>query len=82
MKRKYFGEQYVFAFIWNKADADGLWDGDASTVAAEFNVGEDEAYDALGELCDRNLIQRVGNSTYIVTKWPERDEAGDKELMW
>jgi hypothetical protein len=33
-------------------DNDGMWDGDASTLAAIFDVTEDEAHDVLGELCD------------------------------
>ena len=46
MRRKYFAEEYVFEFIWQHCDNDGLWDGDAETLAAKFNVSEDEARDA------------------------------------
>jgi hypothetical protein len=79
MRRKYFGEEYVFEFICQHCDNDGMWTGNAEALAAEFNASEDEAYDALSELCDRDRIQRVGNSTYIVTRWRERDEPGEEE---
>jgi hypothetical protein len=79
MWKKYCDQESVFAHIWDNADRDGLWTGDASTVAAEFNVSEDEAYATLSELCDRDRIQRVGNSTYIVTRWPERDEPAEEQ---
>jgi hypothetical protein len=46
MRRKYFGWGQVFEFIWRHCDRDGLWDSDAETVAAKFNVSEDEARDA------------------------------------
>ena len=68
MRRRYFREEDVFRFIWDAADSDGLWTGDASTIAAEFGVTEDEAYDALGDLCDRLFIERVGTATYIIAR--------------
>jgi predicted transcriptional regulator of viral defense system len=80
MRKKICDEESVFARIWDNADADGLWTGDAESVAAKFNVTKDAAYDALTELCDRGRIQRVGSATYIVTKWPERDEPDEEEL--
>jgi predicted transcriptional regulator of viral defense system len=67
----------VFAHILNNADRDGLWTGNASTVAAEFNVSEDEAYDALGELCDRGHVEKLVPGTYAISEWPERDEPAD-----
>ena len=84
MKKKTFDHESVFAHIWNNADRDGLWDGDAKTLAAKFRVKEDEASAVLGELSDRNLIQRVGASTYVITHWREReqDDPGDEELKW
>jgi hypothetical protein len=79
MRKKYFGEQYVFNFIWEHADREGMWAGDCATVAEEFGVSDDEAYAVLSEMCDRDRIQRIGEKTYIVTKWPERDEPGKEE---
>ena len=44
MKRKrYFDWEQAFHFIWQGADDDGIWNGDASTLAAEFDVSEDAA---------------------------------------
>jgi hypothetical protein len=82
MRRKYCDQESVFAHIWDNADRDGLWNGDASTVAAAFNVSEDEAYDALSELCDRGLVESIYPGTYAVVKWPERDDMGEEELSW
>jgi hypothetical protein len=65
----------LFEYIWNNCNDDGLWTGDAETVAAEFHVSEDEAYSALRELSDHNRIQRVGIEKYIITRWRERDES-------
>jgi hypothetical protein len=74
VKKKYFCEEGVFEFIWNNCDHDGLWDGNAEIVAEEFGVSEDQAYFVLSHLSERNHVQRVGNSTYIVTRWPESDD--------
>ena len=80
MRKKYCDEESVFEHIWKNADADGLWEGDDARLAVEFSVGEDEAHEMLGELCDRNLIQRVGTATYIITRWRERDDAGKEDV--
>ena len=77
MRRKYFAEEYVFEFIWQHCDNDGLWDGDAETLAAKFNVSEDEDYDALSELCDRGHVERLVPGAYAITEWRERDEPAD-----
>jgi predicted transcriptional regulator of viral defense system len=81
MKKNCFCEQEVFAHLWDNADRDGLWTGDASTVAAEFGVSEDEAHDMIGELCDRGLVEKVYPGTYAITKWPERDDSSAEELL-
>jgi hypothetical protein len=80
MRKKCFREEDVFGFIREHADEEGLWNGDSATVAEEFGVPEDEAYAVLSEMCDRDRIQRIGEKTYIVTKWRERDEATEGEL--
>ena len=82
MRQKHSDQESVFEHIWKHADRDGLWTGDAGSLAAEFTVSEDEAYDTLSELTDRNLLQRVGNETYIITRWPEREDAGEEESAW
>jgi hypothetical protein len=80
MRRKYFGEEYVFEFIWQHCDNDGIWSGDASTVAAKFGVSEDEAYDALSELCDRGLIEKLVPGKFAIARWPERDDASRERI--
>jgi hypothetical protein len=80
MRKKYCDEESVFAHIWDNADRDGLWSGDAATVAAAFNVSADEAYASLSELCDRNRVERVGTTTYVITRWRERDDCTEEEL--
>ena len=80
MKKNCFCEEKVFAHIWDNADRDGLWTGDASTVAAAFNVSEDESGAALGELCDRGHVEKLVPGTYAITKWRERDDPGGEEV--
>jgi hypothetical protein len=82
MRMRYFGWEYVFEFIWKNADRDGMWNGDASAVAAAFNVGEDEAHEMLAALCDRGHVERLVPGTYAITEWRERDEPGEGELAW
>jgi hypothetical protein len=80
MRKKCCCEEEVFAFAWNNADEDGMWAGDAASVAEEFGVSENEAHEVLGELCDRALVEKVYPGTYAITKWRERDDAGEEEL--
>ena len=82
MKKKTFDHESLYEFIWNGADNDGIWSGNEKTLAAKFRVPEDQAYVVLGDLCDHNLIQRVGKGDYIITRWPERSEPGEDELRW
>jgi len=72
--KKHFCEQEVFGFIWDNADTDGIWSGDANSWATEFGVTPDESYSVLSDLCDQNRIQKLEPSKYIVTRWPERDD--------
>jgi predicted transcriptional regulator of viral defense system len=80
MRKKHCNRETTFEHIWKHADNDGVWTGDAAIIAAEFGVSENEAHELLGELCDRELIQRVGKMQYIVVKWRERDDAGEEEV--
>jgi hypothetical protein len=68
----------VFGFVWNNADHDGMWNGYAATIAAEFKVSEDTAYAMLSEICDGGHIEKVYPATYAITKWRERDEADEE----
>jgi hypothetical protein len=79
MKKKYFDWEYVFEFISQQADDDGIWNGDDVAIATEFGVSENEGYAVLGELCDRNHIQKMGTATYFITRWREKVER-DEEL--
>jgi hypothetical protein len=82
MRTKHFDWEQAFAFIWNHADRDGIWAGDAKMLAAKFHVTEDEAHEVLSDLCDRGLIQRVGRRDYIIMKWRERDDPDAEEMRW
>jgi hypothetical protein len=77
--KKHFGDEYLFEFIWNNCDREGLWDGDAGTVAEEFGVSEDEAYSAISDLCDRGLIEKLGADRYIITRWVDRNVPCDED---
>jgi hypothetical protein len=77
MRKKYCDDESVFAHIWNNADRDGLWVGDGASLGEEFGVSEDEAYDALSELCDRGHVEKLVPGTYAISEWRERDEPAD-----
>jgi hypothetical protein len=81
MRKKYFDREYVFAFMWQHADHDGIWDGDAATLAEEFRVSEDAAHSTLGDLCDRGLIQSLGTAKYIIVNWREKDDPSAEEEL-
>ena len=80
MRTRYFGWERVFEHIWQHCNHDGIWIGNDETLAAEFHVSEDEAYDVLSELCGRGLIEMLVPGTFAITKWPERDDPGEEEL--
>jgi hypothetical protein len=80
MRNKYCDQESVFEHIWKHADRDGLWDGDAASVAENFGVTEVEAHCALGNLADRRLIEELVPGKYAIVKWPERDNADKEEL--
>jgi hypothetical protein len=79
MRKKYFDREYLWAFVWDNADRDGIWAGDEATLAAEFGVTETEADSTLSELCDSRLIERLGPSRFIVVDWPEDGDPGGEE---
>jgi predicted transcriptional regulator of viral defense system len=82
MRKNYFREEDVFRSIWDAADRDGIWIGDASTVAAEFGVSEDEAHETLSDLADRGLIEKLFPGKFAIVNWPERDDEREKESSW
>ena len=75
-RRKYFDWEHAFHFIFENADRDGIWLGDAAGLAREFGVSEDAAWSVLDELCDRRLIEKLYPGNYIIAKWRERDHPG------
>jgi hypothetical protein len=80
MKRnKYFGWEQAFRFIWETADPDGLWHGDAASLAAEFDASEQAADAVLDELRDRSLIEKLDTETFFISGWRERDEIEGRE---
>jgi hypothetical protein len=76
MRKKYFDREYLWDFIWNHADHDGMWNGNAELVAAEFHLTEAEARLTLAELCDSRLIERIDISKFAIVDWME-DEPGE-----
>jgi hypothetical protein len=74
MKRgKHFTDEAAFEYIWQSAARDGIWDGDASDLAAEFHVSEDAADEMLYELRNKRLIDKLTDQSYLVVNWRERD---------
>ena len=81
MKRqKYFDDERAFEFIWQNADREGIWHGDAASLAAEFDVSEDIAHSTLVELCARRLIEKLYTETFIISKWREKDDPNEKRF--
>ena len=50
----------LFEHIWNDADGDGIWEGDAGSLARALDVSERSAQPALDELCRVRLIEQIG----------------------
>lgn len=73
-RKKYFGWEQAFEFIWQNADREGLWLGDASSLAAEFDASEQAADAVLDELRDRSLIEKLDAWTFFISKWREKDD--------
>ena len=71
-RKKYFDWEQAFHFIWQGADRDGIWNGDASSLAAEFDVPEDDAHSALGYLCERRMLERLYTGSHIIVNWREK----------
>ncbi len=78
-RRKYFGWEQAFEFIWRHADREGMWLGDAATLAAEFDASEQAADDVLDELRDRRLIEKLDAGTFFISGWREKDEIEERE---
>jgi len=79
-RKKYFGEEYAFEFIWLNADREGIWRGDAAELAAKFEASEEAADLILSDLCDGRKIEKLNPGTYIIVNWREKDDPNEKEF--
>jgi hypothetical protein len=75
-RKKYFDWERVFHFIWENTDGDGIWRGDAASLAKEFDALENDAESVLDELRDRRLIEKVSARSYFISGWGEKDDPG------
>lgn len=75
-RSKYFDWEQAFYFIWQNVDEDGIWHGNAESLAVEFEVSEDSAEEVLRELRTKRLIERFSARTYFLSKWKERHSIG------
>jgi hypothetical protein len=75
-RNKYFDWEDAFRFIWENSDYDGIWHGDAASLAEEFDATEDQAESVLDELRGRRLIEKLHTGTFFMSKWRERDDPG------
>lgn len=78
-RKKHFDWEQAFHFIWQGADCDGIWNGDAARLAAEFDVSEAAAQGVLDELCARRLIEKLYTEKYIIVNWRDRDDLDSAE---
>jgi hypothetical protein len=80
MRRKqYFDWEKAFRFIWENAEGDGIWHGDAASLAKEFDATEDEAKSVLDELRRRRLIEKLYTGSFYLSNWRERDDPGIRD---
>jgi hypothetical protein len=75
-RNKYFDWEQTFHFIWHNADGDGIWHGNAESLAEEFEVPEGSADEVLRELRTRRLVERLSARTYFLSNWRERGSIG------
>jgi hypothetical protein len=73
-QKKYFDREQAFRFIWESAGHDGIWHGDAPSLAKEFDASENEAESVLDELHERHLIEKLDARSYFLSKWREKDD--------
>jgi hypothetical protein len=75
-RKKYFDWKEAYRFFWQNADRDGIWHGDAVSLADEFDASEDDAESVLDELRGRRLIERLDAEAFFMSKWREKDDPG------
>lgn len=79
-RKKYFDVERALEFMSQNADRDGIWHGNAVSLAADFDVSEDIAEQTLDELCARRLIEKLYTETFIISKWREKDDPDEKRF--
>jgi hypothetical protein len=70
-RKRYFDWEQAFHFIWQDVGRDGIWHGCAASLAAEFDVSEDNAESVLDELRDRRLIEKLYTGSFYLSNWRE-----------
>ena len=78
-RKKYFDWEEAFRFIWENADRDGIWHGDAVSLASEFEVSEDDAESVLDEVRARRLIEKLYTGSFYLSNWREKDDPGIRD---
>jgi hypothetical protein len=73
-RKRYFDWEQAFHFIWQGADQDGIWNGDAASLMAEFEISEEAAEAVLDDLRTRRLIEKLYTGSYIIVNWRDRDD--------
>lgn len=72
--KKHLDWEQAFHFISQNAGRDGIWHGNAASLAKEFDALEDDTESVLDELRERRLIEMLDARTYFLSKWRERDD--------
>ena len=78
-RKKYFDWEEAFRFIWQNAGRDGIWHGDAVSLAAEFDASAYHAESVLDELRGRLLIEKLHTGAFFMSKWREKDDPGIRD---
>jgi hypothetical protein len=78
-RKKYFDWEAAFRFIRENVDRDGIWHGDAVSLAAEFEVPEETAREVLDELRQRQLTERLYTGSFYLSNWREKDDPGIRD---
>jgi DNA-binding FadR family transcriptional regulator len=78
-RKKYFDWEEAFRFIWENVDRDGIWHGDAVSLAAEFDVSEETAREVLDELRRRRLTEKLYTGSFYLSNWREKDDPGIRD---
>ena len=71
-RKKYFDWEQAFHFIWQNADRDGIWHGDAVSLGEEFDASEEDAESVLDELRNRRLVEKLCAGLFYLSKRREK----------